>query len=48
MISLMIPCAKTSAWVAAHAAGCDGFSIGQPGMCADFIGDRQKTESWKL
>lgn len=34
--------------VAAHAAGCDGFSIGQTGMCADFIGGRQETESWKL
>lgn len=34
--------------VAAHAAGCDGFSSGQHGMCADFIGGRQETESWKL
>lgn len=34
--------------VAAHAAGCDGFSISQPGMCADFIGGRQETKSWKL
>lgn len=32
----------------AHAAGCDSFSRGQHGMCADFIGGRQETESWKL
>lgn len=40
--------ADAQAEVAAHAAGCDSFSIGQPGMCADFIGDRQETEGWKL
>lgn len=40
--------ADAQAEVAAHAAGCDSFSIGQPGMCADFIGGRQETESWKL
>ena len=34
--------------VAAHAAGCDSFSNGQHGMCADFIGGRQETKSWKL
>ena len=40
--------ADAQAEVAAHAAGCDGFSIGQTGMCADFIGGRQENESWKL
>lgn len=40
--------ADAQAEVAAHAAGCDSFSIGQPGMCADFIGGRQETKSWKL
>lgn len=40
--------ADTQAEVAAHAAGCDSFSSGQPGTCADFIGGRQGTESWKL
>ena len=40
--------ADAQAEVAAHAASCDGFSSGQPGMCADFIGGRQETESWKL
>lgn len=40
--------ADAQAEVAAHAAGCDGFSSGQHGMCADFIGGQQETESWKL
>ena len=40
--------AHAQAEVAAHAASCDGFGSGQHGMCADFIGGRQETESWKL
>ncbi len=40
--------ADAQAEVAAHAAGCDGFSIGQHGICTDFIGGRQETESWNL